>query len=120
MKAEELVSGFAVGALLGALLVGGGGYVFVKQAHKRATSGWNLVEVVVAVRELPANTTLTTEDLAIRPVPEQFVTKSIVPAGSAQSLIGKVISVPMQPGDPMLESHFEARKPQPTSGAQPF
>jgi pilus assembly protein CpaB len=45
-----------------------------------------------------------------RPIPEQFVTSSVVKPDSASYIIGQKVLVPLQSGDPLLWSQFETSK----------
>lgn len=79
----------------------------VTSSGRRATRAWNLVPVTVAAFDLSEGSVVTTEMIATRAVPEQFVTASVVKPDSYSYVIGQKTLVPVQAGDPLLWSHFE-------------
>jgi Flp pilus assembly protein CpaB len=105
-----VMTGGAIGMLLGAALMAVGGYNYMKR--RLATAYHNLVPVIVASQGIPANTPITYELLSQRAVPEQFVSPSFVKPDSAHLLIHQRINVSLQAGDPLFWGQFEDTKPQ--------
>jgi hypothetical protein len=108
-----LIIGLAIGlgasCFLGAIGAGFG-YYQVERTRKRVRAGWNLVPVIVANQDLAEGTQLSFEMVSQRPVPEQFVTSSVVKPDSASYIIGQKLTVPVQAGDMFLWSQFETSK----------
>ncbi|MBI5543382.1 MAG: hypothetical protein HY901_05805 [Deltaproteobacteria bacterium] len=86
------------------------GYMQVERTKKQARAGWNLVPVIVANQDIAEDTVLSFDMLSQRPIPEQFVTSSVIKPDSANYIIGQKITVPVQAGDPLLWSQFETSK----------
>jgi len=87
--------------------VGGlGVYLYNQRVSHRVRAGWNLVPVIVASQDLPEGTVLSFDVVSQRPIPEQFVTSSIVKPDSASYVIGGKLLVPVQSGDPLTWSMF--------------
>ncbi|WP_371877665.1 SAF domain-containing protein [Pyxidicoccus parkwayensis] len=93
-----------------AVVIGGGGYVWIKKKEADVRRGWNLVPVVVAAQDLAEDTVITFESISQRSVPEQFVTSSVVRPDSANYIVNQRILVAAQAGDLMLWSQFETKK----------
>lgn len=109
--------GFAAGLLIGLsisgvlLLLGGvSGMFYVQKKARDARAGWNLVPVVVAAVDVAEGEVITFEKLSQRSIPEQFVTSSIVKPDSASYVVNQKVLVPLQAGDPLLWSQFDAKK----------
>jgi pilus assembly protein CpaB len=105
-----LLIGVTVGLMAGGFVSGFVGYQRVKKAEKDARSGWNLVPVTVAAQAIPEGTVVTFDMVAQRGVPEQFVTSSIVKPDATKFIINQRLNVPVQAGDLLLWSQFEAAK----------
>jgi len=101
---------FLAGAGLTTLLSLTAGYYLVQHEKKRVRRGWNLVPVVVAAEDIPEGKRISFEMLAQNPIPEKFVTASVVKPDSASFIVGQRTLVPMQAGDPLLWSMFETSK----------
>jgi pilus assembly protein CpaB len=78
--------------------------------ENRVKKGWNLVPVVVAAADLPEGTTIGLESISQRAVPEQFVTSSVVRPDSTEYVVNQRLLVPVQAGDPLLWTQFEASR----------
>lgn len=85
-------------------------YTAINRKKKEVMAGWNLVPVIVAATDIPEGTVVTYEMINQRPVPEQFVTSSVVKPDSASYVVGQKVLVPLQAGDPLLWSQFETSK----------
>jgi pilus assembly protein CpaB len=89
------------------------GFIHVSAVRKEradARKGWNIVPVVVASQDIPEGTVVSYDMVAQRPVPEQFVTSSVVKPDSVTYVVGQKVLVPLQQGDPLLWSQFETTK----------
>jgi pilus assembly protein CpaB len=100
-----LLVAVALGILAGAVA-----YLSLKQQERRVKAGWNLVPVVVAADSVNEGTIITYDMISQRPVPEQFVTSSVIKPDSANYIVGQKVLVPLQAGDPLLWSQFETSK----------
>lgn len=85
-------------------------YSAIKRSEARAREGWNLVPVVVAAVDLSEGHVVAVDELQVRHIPEKFATSSIVRPDSASYLLGQSILVPVQAGDPLLWTQFEAAR----------
>jgi pilus assembly protein CpaB len=85
-------------------------YLSIKAQERKAKAGWNLVPVVVAADAVNEGTIITYDMISQRPVPEQFVTSSVIKPDSANYIVGQKVLVPLQAGDPLLWSQFETSK----------
>ncbi len=94
-------------ALVLGLLAGAVAFWGIKKKEAEVRQGWNLVPVVVATRDLREGTLVTREMMAQRPIPEQFVTTSVVKPDLASYLENQKLLVPVQAGDPFLWTQFE-------------
>lgn len=97
-------------ALVLGLLAGVVAYSAIKKKESDVRKGWNLVPVVVASQDIPEGTVVTFDMISQRPVPEQFVTSSVVKPDSASYIVNQKVLVPLQAGDPLLWSQFETTK----------
>jgi pilus assembly protein CpaB len=112
---SSLVTGLSIGLAIGltiSCLGSGLGYVYVKRAAVNARKGWNLVPVVVAAVDIPADTEVTMEMISQRSIPEQFVTDSVVKPDKASLIVNQKTRVPMRADDPLLWTHFGMEKPK--------
>lgn len=85
-------------------------YTAINRKKKEVMAGWNLVPVIVAATDIPEGTVVTYEMINQRPIPEQFVTSSVVKPDSASYIVGQKVLVPLQAGDALLWSQFEGSK----------
>ncbi|MGI5860991.1 MAG: Flp pilus assembly protein CpaB [Myxococcales bacterium] len=98
-----------VAVILG-VLAGAFAFTAIKRKEKEVKQGWNLVPVIVATQDIAEGAVVTYEMISQRPVPEQFVTSSVVKPDSASYVVGQRVLVPVQTGDPLLWSQFETSK----------
>jgi pilus assembly protein CpaB len=97
-------------ALVLGLVAGAVAYWGVQREKIRVRKDWNLVPVIVASQDIAEGTTIGADMLSQRPVPEQFVTSSVVKPDSASYVIGQKVLVPVQSGDLLLWSQFETSR----------
>ena len=100
-----LIIAIVLGVLAGAIA-----YTAIKRQERAVRAGWNLVPVIVANQDIPEGTVVSYEMVSQRPIPEQFVTSSVVKPDSASYIVGQKVLVPLQAGDPLLWSQFETSK----------
>ncbi len=97
-------------AMILGVLAGAFAYTSLKYREREVKAGWNLLPVIVANQDLAEGTVVTYEMLSQRPIPEQFVTTSVVKPDAASYVVGQKVLVPVQTGDPLLWSQFETSK----------
>ena len=97
-------------AIVLGVLAGAVAYLSIKKKEREVKAGWNLVPVVVAADAINEGTIITFDMVSQRPVPEQFVTSSVIKPDSANYIVGQKVLVPLQAGDPLLWSQFETSK----------
>jgi pilus assembly protein CpaB len=91
-------------AALGLLLYSG----FVSRVRTQVHRPWTLVSVIVAARDLPEGTRITEGMLSTRAVPEVNVSTSVVRPEGLEYAISRTLEFPLQAGDPLLWSQFNA------------
>jgi pilus assembly protein CpaB len=82
----------------------------IKKREADARRGWNLVSVMVADQDIHEGSTITGEMISSRPVPEQFVTSSVVKPDAVSYVLNQKVLVPIQAGDMLLWTQFETLK----------
>ena len=92
------------------LLAGVVAFSAIKKREADARRGWNLVSVVVADQDIREGSTITGEMISSRPVPEQFVTSSVVKPDAVSYVLNQKVLVPIQAGDMLLWTQFETLK----------
>ncbi|MFN7132967.1 MAG: Flp pilus assembly protein CpaB [Myxococcales bacterium] len=97
-------------AIVLGLLAGVIHFTALRAKEKEVKAGWNLVPVIVAATDIPEGSIVTYEMINQRPIPEQFVTSSVVKPDSASYVVGQKVLVPLQAGDALLWSQFETSK----------
>jgi len=110
------MGGLKKGLLLGlaAILAGGGGaylaqqYIHSRIAQKKAEieSRYEPRKVVVATRNVPAGTQLSTNLVASREVPKTYLHADAVAASQWSAVAGGTLSRPVNQGEPILNSHL--------------
>ncbi len=100
-----LIIAVALGSVAGLV-----SYSAVKRQAREARAGWNLVPVMVAAGEITEGSLLSWDNLAQRPVPEQFVTPSVVKPENASYIVGQKLLVPLQSGDLLTWSQLDAAR----------
>lgn len=89
--------------LLAALLA----FLSLKSREEEVRAGWELVPVLVASADLPAGAVMDADSLARRPIPERFVTASVVKPEHLSLVVGQRLRAPIRSGDPVLWTHFD-------------
>ncbi|GAC1345359.1 MAG: hypothetical protein NVS2B9_08650 [Myxococcales bacterium] len=86
----------------------------IRAQQRKARAGWDTVKVLCADQDIPERAELDREMVAVKEMPERFVTPSFIRAGAddqveqAARYFGQRLQVPLKKGDPILVSHFEA------------
>lgn len=89
------------------LLAGVVAFSAIKKREADARRGWNLVSVMVADQDIREGSTISSEMISPRPVPEQFVTSSVVKPDAVSYVFNQKVLVPIQAGDMLLWTQFE-------------
>ncbi|MBI5545911.1 MAG: Flp pilus assembly protein CpaB, partial [Deltaproteobacteria bacterium] len=97
-------------AVIFGLVAGGVAYLGVQREKRLARAGWKLEPVIVASQDIAEGTLITYELISQRPIPEQFVTSSVVKPDGAAYLVGQKVLVPVQAGDPLVWTQFETSR----------
>jgi pilus assembly protein CpaB len=71
--------------------------------------GQDMVRVVVANRDLEKGDTVTADDLAVRPVPREWVHSTAVKPGEIDQYEMQRLSTPIRRGEVLLQSHLEGK-----------
>lgn len=93
----------ALCAVLGVTLYFG----LVRYLEVKIRRPWTLVPVLVVTRDFEEGTVLQADMLAIRAIPEQNATQSVVKPEHMAEAMGKRLEFPMQAGDPLLWAQFD-------------
>jgi pilus assembly protein CpaB len=96
--------------LCGALVGASTEYAHVRQLRHL---GLGLVPVVIATRPIKAGSTIDTSALKAVPIPEQFVTSSVVKPDSAHYLEGSKAVFDIDEGEPVGWGQVAPAKPTP-------
>jgi pilus assembly protein CpaB len=118
---SRVLAGAVLGFILGALtmnVVGNRGGASSEQKPVDQLAGAKLVPVVVAAKDIPEGTAVTFDHIQQRMAPEHMVTRSVVKPESANYIVNVRLLVPVQAGDMLLWSQFEA-KPSKSNEAAP-
>lgn len=97
-------------ALALGLLAGTIAWSAVKRKELEVRAGWTPTPVLVATVDISEGTVVTQEMIAVRMVPEQFVTASVIKPDSSSYIANQRVLVPVQAGDPLLWSQFETTR----------
>jgi pilus assembly protein CpaB len=89
----------------------------IEAERRRVRKGWETTKILVAAQDIVEGTELDEEMVAIKDIPEKFVTDSYIkipedPAQQERLVLpfGQRVLVPLKAGDPVLLSHFETMK----------
>jgi pilus assembly protein CpaB len=102
-------------ALVLGLMAGVIAYGAIKQQQKVVREGWAVKRILCAMQDIEEGSELGEEMVDVCEIPEKFVTESFIAVPESEdkeSLIpyGQKVIVPLKKGDPILYSHFEARR----------
>lgn len=99
---KALAASLAFGAFAAALA-----FVSLRAREAEVQAGWDLVPVLVAAQDLPADAVVEADQLARRSIPERFVTASVVKPEHLSLVVGQRLRAPLRSGDPVLWTHFD-------------
>jgi hypothetical protein len=111
-----LVTGLIVGGLGSRLIALVISYSVLKFEEERLRSGWSLVPVVVAARDLAPGEKLQLDAVFQRSIPEQLATSSVVKPDSANYVVDQMLIGPLSAGNPLYWGAFAATRPSPGTG----
>ena len=77
------------------------GYLVLQKKNREVKAGWNLLPVQVASRDLKGGESLNADALTERSIPEQFVTDSVITAGSRDKALGRRLLGAVREGEPI-------------------
>jgi pilus assembly protein CpaB len=106
----RMLAGGVIGFILGALAMSVVGSTVKGKKAEDPFAGAALVPVVVASQDIPEGSVVTFDQIEQRNVPKQLVTSSVVKPDAANYIINVPVLVPVQKGDMLLWSQFEAKK----------
>lgn len=77
------------------------------QLDEEARHGQEMVEVIVANRDLAKGEVLVSEALAVRPMPRQYVHAAALSPGSFAQVENARLQAPLRRGEALLQAHIE-------------
>lgn len=111
-------------ALVLGLMAGVIAYSAIRAREKAVREGWGVKRILCAQSDVDEGSELDESMVDVCEIPEKFVTESFIAVPETEdkdSLIpyGQKIIVPLRKGDPILYSHFEAKRETALSEAIP-
>lgn len=102
-------------ALALGLLAGLIAYSAIKAQQRKVKAGWETVRILCADQDVPEGTELDQDMVAVKEMPEKFVTESFIRieednTSKHELPFGQRVMVPLKKGDPILISHFESAR----------
>jgi len=102
-------------ALVLGIMAGIIAYSAIRAREKAVREGWDVQRILCAHQDIEEGTELDENMIDVCEIPAKFVTESFMKVGEdvdKDSLVpyGQKVIVPLKTGDPILYSHFEARK----------
>jgi pilus assembly protein CpaB len=82
----------------------------IKKQEQARQKGWHLKTILVADENLSEGTVVTSDLVALRQIPERFISSSNIGAGDIGVIRNQRILVNVQEGDPLLWSQFSVSK----------
>ena len=87
----------------------------IRARARRDHQGWDTVKILCADQDIPEGTELDHDMVAVRDIPEKFVTESFIRIDDENQAKGEVyfgqrVLVPLKKGDPILVSNFESSR----------
>src|SRR5438128_9179325 len=84
----------------------------MNELEQAATKGRQLVQVVVATRDLERGASITEDVVAVRGIPREYVHSSAILPDRFETVERQRLAAPIKRGEPLLSTHLEG------SGAQ--
>lgn len=79
----------------------------IRMVEVRTQRPWTMVPVLVATRDFDEGLVLGPDMLAVRAIPEQNASNSVVKPDAMPDVVGRRLEFPMQAGDPLLWANFD-------------
>ncbi|MFZ6754776.1 Flp pilus assembly protein CpaB [Undibacterium sp. Dicai25W] len=80
---------------------------YLSQAESRLAGSYKTKKVIVAAVELPAGTALSTDNLAVRTIPERYLSSNAVGPEDLDAITGQHLLNSLKPGDPIDRGTLE-------------
>ncbi|MBC3927413.1 Flp pilus assembly protein CpaB [Undibacterium sp. CY21W] len=80
---------------------------YLSQAESRLAGSYKTKKVIVAAVELPAGSTLSADNLAVRSIPERYLASSVIEPEALDSVAGQRLINAVKPGDPIDRGGLE-------------
>lgn len=95
------------------VLAGAAAWAAIRARERKVRDRWRTTWVLCARADVAEGTELTAAMIAVKEIPEQFVTGSFIRADAdgnvlQDSPVGQRVLAPLKAGDPILLSHFES------------
>jgi len=110
-----------IAAVLFALMAGIAAMVYLRVLETRLKEkltppAKDMVQVVVAVRDLPTGSVVNTSTMAARKVPAEYVNSDVVTPGSFNSIQGAILIKPLGKGKMLTQDYIDLNIPKDFSG----
>lgn len=95
---------------LGALCFIGAQHYFrsyLSNAEQKLINSYEKKQVIVAKTEIPAGAPLSEENLAVRSIPQRYLSSTALVPDDLEQVAGQKLMVPMKPGDPIDRGALE-------------
>lgn len=76
----------------------------ITKERERLAPTQDLVEIVVALDDLPPGAVVSTETMAIRKIPSEYISRATVTPDTFDMVVGSSLKIPMRKGEPLLQS----------------
>lgn len=111
-------------ALVLGLMAGAIAYSYIQAKDKEVRAGWDVKRILCAAQDIDEGTPLDESMVDVCEIPDKFITDSFMVVKDTEdkdTLVpyGQKVIVPLKKGDPILVSHFEARRELALSEAIP-
>lgn len=96
--------------VLGMLCFVGANYYmrhYLSQAESKLAGSYQTRKVMVARVDVPAGAVLSEENLAVRSIPERFVSSTALSPDALDTVLGQKVVVGLKPGDPIDQAALE-------------
>ncbi len=87
----------------------------LREEARAERKGWTLENILVASRDIAEGTVVNMEMVQPHPIPERFVTGSVVRPDSVNYIVGQRLGTPLQQGDLFRWADFEFARARPIS-----
>jgi len=80
---------------------------YLSQAESKLAGSYKTKQVIVAAVELPAGSTLSADNLAVRSIPERYLASSVIEPDALETITGQRLMNAVKPGDPIDRGTLE-------------